>query len=523
MARVSLLLCMVILVTLGVLVSLSFAHDTEVTSKHEKSSQKETEVVHKSKHEDEKGGEKVNDDHNAGSDVDKKDKKKEHDVHKKDDEHEKKEHDVHKNDDEHEKKEHDVHKKGDQHEKKEHKIHKKGDHEKDGDKKKSVDHHKNGSGNDDDDDDDDDDDESDSDDDDESDSDDDDDDDDDKDEVDADDNEKDNIGLYELKKGNITIKLTNWGASIMSLHFPDKNGKTGDIVLGYDSVKSYKTDKVYFGATVGRVANRIGKAQFKLDGKEYKTTANDGKNTLHGGKKGFSDVVWGVKKHKYDGKKPHIVFTYTSPDGDQGFPGEVNVTVTYKLDKENELSVVMEAKPKDKATPINLAHHTYWNLGGHNSGDILSEEIQILGSNYTPVDGELIPTGEISSVKGTSYDFLQLRSIKDNMKDLKTGYDINYCLDGKSNKMRKVVELVDKKSGRKLELSGNQPGLQFYTGGMLKDIKGKNRTSYQAFAGLCLETQSYPNSVNIPKFPSQIVEPEKTYKHTMLFKFSVAS
>ncbi|KAF3507573.1 hypothetical protein F2Q69_00000609, partial [Brassica cretica] len=302
-----------------------------------------------------------------------------------------------------------------------------------------------------------------------------------------------------------------------------KSGKTGDIVLGYDSVKSYKTDKVYFGATVGRVANRIGKAQFKLNGKEYKTTANDGKNTLHGGKKGFGDVVWGVKKHKYDGKKPHIVFTYTSPDGDQGFPGEVNVTVTYKLDKENELSVVMEAKPKDKATPINLAHHSYWNLGGHNAGDILSEEIQILGSSYAPVDSELIPTGEISPVKGTSYDFLQLRPIKDNMKDLKTGYDINYCLDGKAEKMRKIVELVDKKSGRKMELSGNQPGLQFYTGGMLKDIKGKNGTTYQAFAGLCLETQGYPNSVNNPKFPSQIVEPGKTYKHTMLFKFSIVS
>ncbi|KAG5403229.1 hypothetical protein IGI04_009348 [Brassica rapa subsp. trilocularis] len=410
MARVSILLCLVILVTLGFVGSLSYAHDTEVTSKDVESSQKETEVVHKSKHE-EKGGEKVNDDHKAGSDVDKKDKKKEHDVHKKDDHHEKKEHDVHKKDDEHEKKEHDVHKKG----------------------------------------------------------------------------------------------------------------KAGDIVLGYDSVKSYKTDKVYFGATVGRVANRIGKAQFKLNGKEYKTTANDGKNTLHGGKKGFGDVVWGVKKHKYDGKKPHIVFTYTSPDGDQGFPGEVNVTVTYKLDKENELSVVMEAKPKDKATPINLAHHSYWNLGGHNAGDILSEEIQILGSSYTPVDGELIPTGEISPVKGTSYDFLQLRPIKDNMKDLKAGYDINYCLDGKADKMRKIVELIDKKSGRKMELSGNQPGLQFYTGGMLKDIKGKNGTTYQAFAGLCLETQGYPNSVNNPKFPSQIVEPGKTYKHTMLFKFSIVS
>ncbi|VVB14550.1 unnamed protein product [Arabis nemorensis] len=302
-----------------------------------------------------------------------------------------------------------------------------------------------------------------------------------------------------------------------------KKRKSGDIVLGYDSIKSYKTDKVYFGATVGRVANRIGKAQFKLNGKEYKTSANDGKNTLHGGKKGFGDVVWAVTKHQYDGKKPHIVFTYTSPDGDQGFPGELNVTVTYKLVKNNELSVVMEAKPKDKATPVNLAHHSYWNLGGHNAGDIFSEEIQILGSSYTPVDGELIPTGQISPVKGTPYDFLQLRPIKDNMKDLKTGYDINYCLDGKAEKMRKIVELVDKKSGRKMELSGNQPGLQFYTGGMLKDIKGKNGTVYKAFAGLCLETQSYPDALNHPKFPSQIVEPGKKYKHTMLFKFSIVS
>ncbi|KAF8106222.1 hypothetical protein N665_0145s0036 [Sinapis alba] len=504
MARVSTLLCLVMLVTLGVGVTFSFANNIEVQSEHLEGSKKVTKVHHISKHKA-KGGEKVNGDHNAGSDVKegKKDEKKKHDVHKKEDEHKKKEHDVHKNGVQHEKKDDD------------------NDVKKHGDKKKSVDHHDNDNDSNDDDkkhkdkkkgehDDDKDDDTND-------------DDDEDEDEVDGDDNEKENIGLHELKKGNLTVKFTNWGASIMSLHFPDKNGKSGDIVLGYDSVQSYKTDKVYFGATVGRVANRIGKAHFKLNGKEYKTIANDGKNTLHGGKRGFSDVVWAVTKHKYDGKKPHIVFTYTSPDGDQGFPGELTVTVTYKLVKDNELSVVMEAKPKDKATPVNLAHHTYWNLGGHNSGDILSEEIQILDSSYTPVDGELIPTGQISPVKGTPYDFLQPRPIKDNMKDLKTGYDINYCLDGKADKMRKIVELVDKKSGRKMELTANQPGLQFYTGGMLKDIMGKNGTVYQAFAGLCLETQSYPDSVNNPKFPSQIVEPGKNYKHNMLFKFSIVS
>ncbi|KAG2300451.1 hypothetical protein Bca52824_036923 [Brassica carinata] len=469
MARVSMLLCLVILATLGVVVTFSVAKNIEVQSEHLESSKKVTKVDHISKHR-EKEGDKVNDDRNAGSDVKEgtKDEKKKHYVlHKKE---------------EHKKREHDAHKKGVQPEKK----------DDDDDVKKHKDKKKSGH-------------------------------DDDDDETETDDNEKENIGLYELKKGNLTVKFTNWGASIMSLHFPDKNGKSGDIVLGYDSVKSYKTDKVYFGATVGRVANRIGKAHFKLNGKEYKTSANDGKNTLHGGKRGFGDVVWAVKKHKYDGKKPYIVFTYTSPDGDQGFPGELIVTVTYKLVKDNELSVVMKATPKDKATPVNLAHHTYWNLGGHNSGDILSEEIQILGSRYTPVDGELIPTGQISPVKGTPYDFLQPRHIKDNMKDLKTGYDINYCLDGKADKMRKIVELVDKKSGRKMELSANQPGLQFYTGGMLKDIKGKNGMVYQAFAGLCLETQSYPDSVNNPKFPSQIVEPGKNYKHNMLFRFSIVS
>ncbi|CAN6802599.1 unnamed protein product [Brassica oleracea] len=505
MARVSLLLCLVILVTLGVVVT-SFANNVEVQSEHVESSKKVTKAHHICK-DKEKGGKKVNGDHNAGSDgkENKKDEKKKHDVHKKEGEHKKNEQDVHI--------------KGVQHEKKDDDD----DVKKHGDKKKSVKHHENDNDSDDDekrhkdkkngehdetDTDDDKDDDS---------------DDDDEDEVDGDDKEKENIGLYELKKGNLTVKFTNWGASIMSLHFPDKNGKSGDIVLGYDSVKSYETDKVYFGATVGRVANRIGKAHFKLNGKEYKTVANDGKNTLHGGKKGFGDVVWAVTKHKYDGKKPHIVFTYTSPDGDQGFPGELIVRVKYKLVKDNELSVVMEAEAKDQATPVNLAHHTYWNLGGQNSGDILSEEIQILGSSYTPVDGELIPTGKISPVKRTPYDFLQPRPIKDNMKDLKTGYDINYCLDGKADKMRKIVELVDKKSGRKMELSANQPGLQFYTGGMLKDIKGKNGTVYQAFAGLCLETQSYPDSVNNPKFPSQIVEPGKNYKHNMLFKFSIVS
>ncbi|XP_010524327.1 PREDICTED: aldose 1-epimerase isoform X2 [Tarenaya hassleriana] len=343
------------------------------------------------------------------------------------------------------------------------------------------------------------------------------------DEVNADEHESKDAGTYELKKGNMTVKFTNWGASIMSLILPDKHGKMGDIVLGYDSVKDYMNDTVYFGATVGRVANRIGKARFKLNGKTYKTVANEGKNTLHGGKRGFGDVVWSVTKRRFDGNTPFIVFTYTSPDGDQGFPGELRVKVTYKLVGTNELRVEMEAKPKDKATPVNLAHHTYWNLGGHDSGDILSEQIRILGSRYTPVDGQLIPTGKTLPVQGTPFDFLHLHPIKDKIKKLNKGYDINICLEGKAKRIRKVVELVDKRSGRKMELSANQPGLQFYTGGQLKNVKGKNGAVYKAYAGLCLETQGYPDSVNYKNFPSQIVQPGKTYKHVMHFKFSIVS
>ncbi|CAN6817741.1 unnamed protein product [Brassica oleracea] len=333
---------------------------------------------------------------------------------------------------------------------------------------------------------------------------------DDNDDGDSEDDEKETLGVYELKKGSLTVRFTNRGASIISLLFPDKNGKTEDVVLGYDSVNEYMNDTVFFGATVGRVANR-----------REKTVANDAKNTIQGGKKGFGHAIWRVAKHRYNGKKPYIVFTYTSPDGDQGFPGRLDVTATYTLVGENQLQLVMEAKAREKATPVNLVHHSYWNLGGHSNGDILSEEIQILGSGYAHVDDNLIPTGKILSVKGTSYDFLKLRPIKDNINEIKLGHGINYCLDGVANQMRKVVVLVDKKSKRKMELSTDQSGLKFYTGGSLKTMKGKNGSVYKAYSGLCLETQSLSSAISNQYLPSQIVKPGGEYKHTLLFKFSI--
>ncbi|XP_059642695.1 uncharacterized protein LOC132284602 isoform X1 [Cornus florida] len=329
------------------------------------------------------------------------------------------------------------------------------------------------------------------------------------------------VGFYEIKKGDLSLKLTNWGASIISLLFPDKNGKLTDIVLGYDSVKEYMNDTTYFGATVGRVANRIAGAKFTLNGTVYKLVANEKKNTLHGGLIGFSDVVWNVKKHKKDGKHPHIIFTYHSSDGEQGFPGDLLTTVTFTIVDNNQLSVRMKAKALNKATPVNLAQHAYWNLGGHTSGDILSNEIQIFGSHITPVDKDLIPTGKLDPVKGTPYDFLRPAVIKSKFYGLPNGYDINYALDGGTGeKMKPAAMVFERKTGIKMELSTNAPGVQFYTGNYIMDSKGKGGYIYQAHAGLCLETQGFPDSVNHPNFPSQIVFPGKTYKHSMLFKFS---
>ncbi|KAF7838433.1 aldose 1-epimerase-like [Senna tora] len=309
------------------------------------------------------------------------------------------------------------------------------------------------------------------------------------------------IGIYMLKRGDFQIKLTNYGATIMSFVVPDKHGNLTDIVLGFDSIDSYKNDSVYFGALVGRVANRIGGAHFSMNGQTYKLPANDGNNTLHGGSNGFSDVVWTVASHKIDS---HITFTYASSDNEQGFPGKLVVSVSYMFFQTNKLIVKMEAKPIDHPTPVNLAQHSYWNLRGHNSGDILSHTIQIFASQVTPVNAELIPTGELKPVAGTPYDFLEAKEIGSHIHEVGDGYDINY----------------DSVSGRKMELWSNQVGVQFYTSNMLKDVKGKGGATYQKHGGFCLETQGFPDSVNHPNFPSQIVYPGQRYQHLMVYRFT---
>ncbi|KAK1373355.1 Aldose 1-epimerase [Heracleum sosnowskyi] len=326
------------------------------------------------------------------------------------------------------------------------------------------------------------------------------------------------VGVYEIKRRDFSIKVTNYGATVLSVMIPDKNGKIDDVVLGFDSVEDYSNDTTYFGALVGRVANRIGNARFTLNGVLYKLSANDGNNTLHGGKNGFSEKIWTVEDHKPDS---HITLTYNSPDGQNGFPGDVAVSVTYIFMGTNKLAVKMKANPKSKATPINLASHTYWNLAGQDSGDILSHSIQLLASKITPVDDALIPTGQIVPVSGTAYDFLQPRNIGSKINDLSDGYDINYVLDGTSKKhLNKAAIVHDSKSGRKMELWTNKPGVQFYTSNMVHNVKGKLGFVYQKYAGLCLETQGFPDSVNHPSFPSQIVNPGETYEHIMVYRFT---
>ncbi|ONK65236.1 uncharacterized protein A4U43_C07F35070 [Asparagus officinalis] len=324
------------------------------------------------------------------------------------------------------------------------------------------------------------------------------------------------VGIYELKKGDFSVKVTNWGATIISVIVPDARGNLDDIVLGYDGIGPYINDTTYFGALVGRVANRISGSRFTINGTAYRLYPNDGRNSIHGGHRGFSKVIWTVKE-KVDGEYPYITLCLHSFDGEQGFPGDLDVFVTYRVEANYTLSVSMQAMPLNKPTPVNLAQHSYWNLNGHNSTTtILSHIIQIFASHITPVDETLIPTGEIAPITNTSFDFLQ-------PKPVTRGYDINYVLDSviDAKGMRKVSVVEDDISGRVMELWSNQAGVQFYTGSFLEGVKGKNGAVYGNYGGLCLETQGFPDAVNHAEFPDQVVRVGEVYEHYMVYKFSV--
>ncbi|KAI5014882.1 hypothetical protein ZWY2020_056272 [Hordeum vulgare] len=333
------------------------------------------------------------------------------------------------------------------------------------------------------------------------------------------------VGFYGLenKKGDFSIKVTNWGATLVSVLVPDCQGNSADVILGYDTLAGYVNGTGSFGATVGRVVNRIAKSRFVLDGKAYRLFRNDGNNSIHGGHRGFGKVIWTVKEYVRDGDTPYITFFYHSFDGEQGFPGDLDVYVTYQLSGPYDLSIRMNATATSKATPVNLANHAYWNLAGHGSGDVLEHELQLLASRYTPLDDTKIPTGQVVPVAGTMYDFRTPTPVGAHMDIVPGGgggYDINFVVDGQQDAMRKVACVRDPESGRALELWANQPGVQLYTSNWVSNEKGKAGKVYEQYGALCLETQAYPDAVNHPEFPSSIVRPGQVYKHNMLFKFS---
>jgi len=332
------------------------------------------------------------------------------------------------------------------------------------------------------------------------------------------------VALYTLENDNgIIVQITNYGGRIVSLIVPDKNGNKADIVTGYDNIKGYVNDKSFFGGIIGRYGNRIGKGKFVIDGKEYQLPLNDGPNSLHGGLKGFDYKVWDVVK----ATKDSLVLQYISVDGEEGYPGNLKVEVIYSINNNNELKIDYKAET-DATTVVNLTNHAYFNLSGHDNGDILGHLLMINGSKITPVDSTLIPTGEFMNVEGTPFDFRKLQPIGARINDdhiqikYGKGYDHNWVLDKDSNEMSLAAELVDTISGRVMEVYTTEPGIQFYSGNFLDGtIVGKNGISYKYRHALCLETQHFPDSPNKPSFPSTILRPGEVYKSTTIYKFSV--
>ncbi|KMZ59492.1 Aldose 1-epimerase [Zostera marina] len=332
--------------------------------------------------------------------------------------------------------------------------------------------------------------------------------------------------VFELSSGNnIKVKITNFGAIITSLFVPDAQGTMTDVVLGFDTLDCYMNGKSpYFGSIVGRVANRIKEGNFSLDGIRYSLPINQPPNHLHGGYKGFDKVLWEVIEQS-TGENPSITFKYTSDDGEEGYPGEVTVTAKYSLTTNTSLRLDMEAVPKNKATPVNMAQHTYWNLSGHGSGDVLNHFVQISASEITPVDDNKIPIGEIMPVKGTPFDFIQQEKIGARIEEVSGGYDHNYVLSGGEEKMglKHAAKVKDPSSLRVLNIWTDAPGVQFYTANSVNGVVGKDGAVYGKHSALCLETQGFPNAINQPNFPSIVIKPGEKYKHTMLFEFSVDS
>lgn len=331
-----------------------------------------------------------------------------------------------------------------------------------------------------------------------------------------------------INRNGVVLRCIDYGAIITELHVPDKVGKNADVVLGFDTLDGYLKGHPYFGTNAGRCANRIAKGKFTLDGKEYTLATNNAPNHLHGGKEGFDKKMWRAEPFLAP-TGPAVKFNYQSKDLEEGYPGNLSVTVTYTLTDNNEVVIDYRATT-DKPTICNLAHHSYFNLAGHGSGDILGHVAEFAAKNYTPADDTLIPTGKIEPVANTPFDFTKAKPIG---KDLQAaggkpvGYDLNYVLDkGLSDRPEPAARVTDPKSGRVMEVLTTEPGLQFYTGNFLDGTNvGKGGAVYKQYHGFCLEAQKFPDSVNKPEWKEKsnvVLRPGETYKQTTVYKFSVA-
>lgn len=332
------------------------------------------------------------------------------------------------------------------------------------------------------------------------------------------------VEIFTLTNDNlVTAKITNYGGTIVSLMVPDQHGNLADVVLGFETLEDYLTKSPFFGCLVGRYANRIANGTFSLNGVDYTVAQNDGQNHLHGGNVGFDKVLWNAEPMSGE-NSTGLKLSYVSADGEEGYPGNLSVEVTYTLTDDNRFQINYGATT-DQPTVLNLTNHTYFNLAG--SGDILDHLVHLNADQFTPVDDTLIPTGEFQSVSDTPFDFTQATAIGERIDQDHVqlqyggGYDHNWVINNPDGMLTLAARVSEPTSGRILEVYTTQPGVQFYTGNMMPNIIGKGGQTYHRRSGFCLETQHFPDSPNKPEFPSVVLEPDNRYAQTTVFRFSL--
>ncbi len=328
------------------------------------------------------------------------------------------------------------------------------------------------------------------------------------------------VYLFTLRnKSRVTVQIINYGGIITSILVPDRHGEITDIVQGFDELSDYSIINQYFGAIIGRYANRIAGGRFKLDGKEYNLSINDGENHLHGGIKGFNRVIWDAEIVA-DKTGDSVRLTYLSKDGEEGYPGNLKVTITYSLSYQNELSISYEAET-DKPTIVNLTNHSFFNLSASGSGNILNHELMIRANHYTEIGKGLIPNGEIKKVFGSPFDFTEPQKIGSRIKETNGGYDHNFVLNKRGKELSLAAYVFEPTTGRSMEVYTTEPGLQFYSGNFFDgSLKGKGGKAYKKHSGFCLEAQHFPDSPNKPDFPATTLNPGEIYKQLTIYKFN---